>query len=449
MCCITTSCQSVNLNSHGYIRDPIRRSSLDHLESERYNYVSIVQGYTNEEKTHISIVTGQKNRYFVYEKGNSRTRREVKPFKTVTFRNWRILKLKISGLSLKKSYILEVIDENLQVIDERVFKALDLSKANPTIVVGSCIHDGKQVFQQKTLWSNIIYHKPDVIFLIGDNVYVDSSYRLKRIAKEAVNPQRMFKRYIETRLHVPFYYSRTLFPTLAVWDDHDFGINDGDSSFRYAKESKRVFELFWAQKPLEKGPGVSSLFSAFGQNFLFLDNRSFRSSPENQIQSHFGELQEKWLTRQLQKHKKPSWLISGGQFFGGVYPWESYERNHPQAFVKFKNRLKRFSQPLLFLSGDRHFSEIMRVFKTDIAQETFEITTSPLHSFLYPNHWKTYPNPRQIVGKASMINYTVLKPRVEFIRKEDLGGNIKVQVTVYGVGKKILFQENLTILGKI
>ena len=445
-----TSCQALSPTSLHYTRKSSPKFSLDDFEFKKENYVSIVQGYTDEKKTYISVVSNKFNKYFVYEKGFPLTRREVLPFKNVRFRAWKILKFKVLGLELNKTYVLESVDEKLQVVDERYFKALDLSQSSPTLVVGSCMHEGKQIQEQKKIWSHIINTKPDVLFLLGDNVYVDSTYDLKRVSLKSVNPEWMFKRYIEARVHIPFYYSRKLIPTLVTWDDHDFGFNDIDSSFRYAKESAKIFNLFWVQGDLEKGPGVSSFFQAFGQNFIFLDNRSFRVSSKASVRSHFGESQEKWLMNKLEKFKKPSWIISGGQFFGGAYPWESYETSHPKLFKNFKTKLRNIPQPLLLLSGDRHFSEIMRLSPQEIGQETFEITASPLHSFLYPNPWKVYENKRQIAGKASVINYTVLEPYVyvDKSKTDDKEGDLKVNVTLYGSERQIFYEESLMVEGR-
>ena len=34
----------------------------------------------------------------------------------------------------------------------------------------------------------------------------------------------------------------------AIWDDHDYGINNGDSSYQYKLDSKQIFTQFWDQQ---------------------------------------------------------------------------------------------------------------------------------------------------------------------------------------------------------
>ena len=404
--------------------------------------ISISQGFTSETETYISIVTNEKHFYYVYSKKNTK-RKKIIPFKSVekdiSKDTWRILKLKVSELDLKTEYILEVTDPQGKILDKRYFKALDRQKKNPKIAIGSCMHEGKQISDQALIWKKLLDQDPDMIFLIGDNVYIDSTHDLKKLSRDQVDGDWIFRRYIEMRIHIPLYKSSHLYPTLVTWDDHDFGVNNAGKEFKYLDETTKAFNLFWAQGALTKGPGVSSSFQAFGQNFIFLDNRTFReknSKKEPTAHSHLGKSQRKWLLGQLQKNPIPSWLILGGQFFGGIYPWESYEKNHPKSFISFKEDLKNIHQPLGFVSGDRHFSEVMKVYKKDIGQDTFEFTSSPFHTFLYGSPWDKYPNSRQIYGLSSTINFMVLFPEVVNTKNQDLEGDLKIKFQVYGLEKR-------------
>ena len=440
-----SGCSSFNPESLYYSKTP---PPQDLNKLTKKTHIAVMQGFTNATEAHFSVVANKDLKYQFQEKSQGALK-ELKPYEHITFRQWKILKLKATNLKPRVNYVLRLSTKEGHTLQERFFQALDPQKKNPKIIVGSCMHEGKFIKEQIPFWTDLLNHRPDVIFLIGDNVYVDSSYHLKRIGKTAVNPEWIFKRYIEARLHIPLFRSTQLYPVFATWDDHDFGINNGNRTFRYAKESRRIFHIFFPQGPLEKGPGVSSYWPAFGQNFIFLDNRSFRSPKKSKVQEHFGKTQEQWISQILKIHPEPSWLISGGQFFGGAYPWESYEADHPKAFLKFQKSLRNFPQPISFLSGDRHFSEIMKVESQRVGQDTYEITASPLHSFLYPNPWKSHPNKKKVVGISGVINYTVLEPKLAFNdTKDDPEGDLHIKVRAFTSEKKLLFEEDLVIEGK-
>ncbi len=71
---------------------------------------------------------------------------------------------------------------------------------------------------------------------------------------------------------------------------------------------------------------MAETFRAFGQKFILMDDRSFRSvvsvNATNE-QTLYGTDQEKWLFTELAADASPAWIMNGFQFFGGYHSFES------------------------------------------------------------------------------------------------------------------------------
>jgi hypothetical protein len=351
--------------------------------------------------------------------------------------------IEVLGLKPTESYELVIIDEAGRLWDRRTFKTLDTKKTRPKIVLASCMHDSLEE-PQKVMWKQVSELKPDVILMIGDNVYADwSSDGKKTPVTEA---GQLWRRYAETRSKLDIFKTNPLIPVFATWDDHDFGKNDGDRNWELKDAALVVFFAFFdQQKPgpgFERGPGVASWWRAFGVQFALLDDRSFRSpnGADTPDQTHFGAEQEAWLKEGLAAASAPVFLASGDQFFGGYHTFESYEGNHARSFKTELARWRRVSaHPVVFLSGDRHLSEIIKVPKEYLGYPTFEITSSGIHAKVFPGNFERNPNPHQLVGKDGAYNFSLLDI------KSATSKSLEMDVTSYGMDKTVFYQKTLTV----
>ncbi|MCY4643483.1 MAG: alkaline phosphatase D family protein [Bacteriovoracales bacterium] len=320
---------------------------------------------------------------------------------------------KATGLQLGTKYTLVIRNAQSRVLDRRFFWALDTSSTSPTIAVASCMSDRYDDDIQEKNWKSVIQNRPDMIFLIGDNVYADKHIGLKGSAR----PKDLWKRYLDVRTTLYLFKSKRLIPTLAVWDDHDYGVNNGGKHYKYKKEAKEVFEAFYPQRPISgaphfrRGPGVSSVFRAFNMQWIFLDNRTFRDKKGGE--RHWGLQQERWLMEQLNSKQKfhGNAIIQGDQFFGGYHTYESFEGYHQKNFTQMMKKIFKSKFPSFFLSGDRHLFELMEIPKEEFGYKTYEVTTSGIHAKVYPGDWEwdKRPNPRQIKGIGEVNNYALLR----------------------------------------
>lgn len=296
------------------------------------------------------------------------------------------------GLRLGESYRLQLLESGTgRMLDEREFSAFDVSKPNVRFAVMSCLGD-KEL--NNGIYDALANNRPDLIFMIGDCAYVDGG--------SGGTVEGFWRRHAEIRSKFFNYYWRRLIPTYAVWDDHDFGTNDGNRNFPMAADTKRAFETFFHWTPSSiwrRGPGVSSVVETQHQRFVFMDGRSFRDEPNLSRGLHWGEKQEDWLIGVLQSSAKPTWILNGTMYFGAYLGVESFEANHAWQFRRVMSRLaKEVEAPVMFCSGDVHFSELMNLEPNILGYPSVEIVSSSLHSFTVPLHQYRRHNPRRVTS---------------------------------------------------
>lgn len=298
-----------------------------------------------------------------------------------------------TGLYPEVDHALQLIDGNGKIFDQRVFRTVDPRKPTCRFAVVSCMNDS---FKEKavTMWKALERERPEFVIFVGDSCYADNNISGPSEAEYS-------RRYAESRSTLAWFRMPRLIPSMATWDDHDYGRNNADRHFPFANFNRSLFRLFWGRQfnsLTRQGFGVGSVFESFGQRFYMMDDRSFRD-PKNQARGrHWGYEQTEWLLADIARSKTPSWILSGSQLFGGYLDKESFESNHAFDFKDTLGRLARLEAPVAFVSGDVHFSEIMRIERQVLGYETFEFTSSAMHSFTVPFQQMRARNPRRMVS---------------------------------------------------
>lgn len=372
--------------------------------------LAIVQGSTNSNQTFISILSYKTQgdlKFFIQAVGGEKKPTPVySHFKKNSPDGERVVeKLHVKDLDVLKKYKLFVKSKG-DIIDERIFKPLNLKRGNIRIGVASCMDD--HIGAAGTMWESYLNKFLDVNFFIGDNVYAD---RLDGGIKRVADKEQLWLRYTQTWDRLYFYHASQLSPTYYLWDDHDYGKNDGGAEYEHKEASK---EIFWAFHPggeiggvYQKTFGAGSVLNAFDHKFLFIDGRFFR---ENGKGVHWGKEQKKLVLKELKESSSElNWLISGDQFFGAYHPFESFEKNNQKEFKRTLKSLKATGKKIVFISGDRHLTEVMKIEKKVLGYETFEITSSGIHAMVFPGAFLKNPNPRGEVGKSGVYNYSVIE----------------------------------------
>ncbi len=393
--------------------------------------LAVLQTLTTKSTTEIVILT-EAQKFYGYQINESTgkilphkiTRRETR-----THSAWGIEKLFITGLSLNVRYSLKIIDPSTgKVIDERFFSALDTDKLDPKIAVASCMKDTMSTLRE-VMWDNVSTTQPDMLFLIGDTCYADNN--------NDGSDADYWRRYVETRSLLSHFRQKNLIPTLATWDDHDFGGNNFDSTWSKKDMTKQLFEIFWRNEVpascLEKGPGVAQVFTAFGQRFFMMDDRTFRSPrTEKNSPVQWGTKQEDFLFEKIDDNKLPVMLMNGSQFFGGYLKKDAFEYWQKENLMEVCRKLSKVEAPIIFLGGDVHFSEYMNIEPEILGYPTIEITSSSIHSTTIPFNHLRKKNKRRIDATSSynfiLMDSDANNPMDWKLRAQCISKDLKVEM---------------------
>ena len=256
-----------------------------------------------------------------------------------------------------------------------------------TLGFGSCLHQDRSMAILKTIEKKEL----DLFMFIGDNVYGDQKDgeldKLIRTYKQQYNNLENFLKNVSTEF---------------IWDDHDFGLNDGGSNYRYKDRAKELFLETWkipSQDPrrLRDGLYFDKMIEKNGLkvHLIFLDNRTFKSEwkltdefnkegKERYVKDFdpdktlLGKKQWQWLKEKLNEDSDIKIILSSLQILSLGHGWESWDKL-PLERERLFNLIDESNVSNLFiLSGDRHRGGFYR-FKTDDNNDIYEFTSSSLN----------------------------------------------------------------------
>lgn len=269
---------------------------------------------------------------------------------------------------------------------------LDTSQTVSRILFGSCL---KQQDDQ-AIWTQLAKADPDLFLFIGDNVYGDVWDR------DPMLPE-LRQAYYDLAQSKPFAALRQSTPTMVVWDDHDYGLNDAGGSFSLKYGAEALFEEAWAlpaDDPRRARDGVyhAEIIGAPGQQVqvIMLDTRFFRSdlTPTDEknapgkerylpdldaAKTMLGEAQYEWLLAELAKPADLRLIVSSIQVIADGHGWEAW-RTLPLERQRLYDVISSSgAEQVILLSGDRHAGAF---YKTDdaLAYPLYELTSSSLNA---------------------------------------------------------------------
>lgn len=275
------------------------------------------------------------------------------------------------------------------------------------IAFGSCARQD----EPQPVWRAIAASRPDLFLFIGDNVYADRPERPTteddlRTAYAALNSQPEFRAF------------RAAYPIEAVWDDHDYGVNDGGADNPLRAVAEEVFLEFWevdADDPRRARPGLyhARTIGEPGRRVqvIFLDTRSFRSSltprpggehgwfgrwapSEDPEQTMLGEAQWAWLEEQLSQPAELRLLVSSIQVVSDRHGWEKWATLPRERERLFALLRETEAEGLVILSGDRHKGELSMV-DAGLGYPLYDFTSSGLNTG-HDRWFHQEPNPHRV-----------------------------------------------------
>jgi len=303
--------------------------------------------------------------------------------------NDHVVVARVSGLRPGGSAAYRVIagdDRRDGVLRAQPYWAKPKDAPEFSIAIGSCffLADADPTYPGQDYGGGFgIFHaiadmKPSMMLWLGDNLYLQQS--------DLFDPQSMAARYRRQREFEPLQVLLTATAHLAIWDDHDFGPNDGDTSYVFKGETLKLFTRYWPN-PSFGLPDVAGAFGAarYGDVLFFLlDDRYYRYPdhwPEGPDKTMFGARQLEWLKQALVSAPRNAIKIiaAGGQFWSRPNRFEGWHQfaAERRAFAEWLNAQR--IDGVLFVSGDRHFSELLKIDRPG-AYPLYEFTSSPLTS---------------------------------------------------------------------
>ena len=244
--------------------------------------------------------------------------------------------------------------------------------------LGSCLDQGLD----QVIWPAIQEEKLDGFIFLGDNVYGDQANGKLFKMKNAYEIQK-------TKLPKWLIEEKEI---LAIWDDHDFGLNDGGRDYLYKEEAKKMFLNFWnvaEDDPRNHREGLyfKNIKNIDGTKIeiIALDTRYFRSKLNGKKNAYkpninpqatiLGKKQWDWFQSSITNSTaKAIIILSSIQVLATDHSYEKWA-NFPLERSKLMRILSEAAKDkaIIVVSGDRH--------RSGIYQNNFfiEITASSLN----------------------------------------------------------------------
>ncbi len=285
------------------------------------------------------------------------------------------------------------------------------------IGLGSCLD---QDYPQP-IWQSIKKEDLNYFIFLGDNVYGDTRYGSLRKMKSAYDKQK--------KVLPDFLNDISIF---SIWDDHDFGINDGGADYRFKRQAQELYLDFWdITKDDDRSNREGIYFSKneifFNKKFkfIFLDTRFFRSKLKGKKSNYIeniepdatilGNAQWTWLENELKSDFDFLFIFSSIQIIAKDHRFEKWS-NFPNERAKLFELLEKFNDKTILFSGDRHRAGIYR--KNGIIEVTSSSMNKPGSSFSETDSYligKTYP--QENYGVLEILENTI------HIKIKDIKGN--------------------------
>ncbi len=239
---------------------------------------------------------------------------------------------------------------------------------------GSCAREDLGVDQ---LWQQAAREEIDIVVLLGDTPYIDTTELDKQRARYAafasVEPMAKLLR------STPWY---------GIWDDHDFGANDIDGRLLGKERSRRAFIEYHANPSYGDGKnGIYTRFRYGPVEVFLLDTRYFAATEPSPFLRHraslLGRVQWDWLRRGLESSTAPVKVLACGMIWneatrpGKPDHWGSYPHER-RALFEFIGEKK--VSGVILVGGDIHRSRVLRHDTQDLAgYDIYELISSPMH----------------------------------------------------------------------
>jgi hypothetical protein len=219
-------------------------------------------------------------------------------------------------------------------------------------------------------------------------------------------------------------------PCLGVWGERDFGPENSNKAFVYARESKIAFSRYWPN-PMYGTPEARGVFfnAQMGDvDYFCLDARMQRDPGK----SYFGEKQLEWLKEQLKASKGAIKIIASSSPMLGDDPsgWAA-SKDEREDFIAFLQKEKIGG--VVFVSRGAYGEIICRKTKNDLFYPLYELVSPPLNMAVGKAGVEANRVGEAVVENGfGSLNFGGAKiKRFVTLQIRDVEGNIKADQTIF------------------
>jgi len=255
------------------------------------------------------------------------------------------------------------------------------SPADLRVAFGSC--PKWQDDRIQPIWPWVDHYEPDILFWIGDNVYSDA------LDPDIIREE--YRRQRDVPALQPILHNVS---NLAVWDDHDYGLNNHDRTNPIKEGGYEVFREYWAN-PSYGLPDVKGVFFAYtwGQvEFFFVDDRWYRDpdeDPDVPGKTMLGPGQLAWLKSGLASSEAVFKVVVSGSGFStekgiGGDSWAAFINERDELFNFIRDQ---GISGVVLMSGDTHIGELNVIpWSANGGYDLYDMVSSPLAQ-VNPDSW--------------------------------------------------------------
>jgi alkaline phosphatase D len=224
------------------------------------------------------------------------------------------------------------------------------------------------------MWNTIGQTQPDVLLLLGDNVYSDNpkSPAMQHYCYYRRQSRPEFRKLVSTT------------PVFTIWDDHDFGTNDcwGGPDIETPVWKRPVYNVYrnnWVNPGYgggDKHPGCYYDFYLGNVHFIMLDGRYYRTPKKSML----GPVQKKWLLETIRNSKGKIKVLCS------PVPWVFRAKGNSKdtwnGFKTERNQIFDFLAEhkidgVVLMSADRHRSDLWKIDREN-GYDLYEFNSSRL-----------------------------------------------------------------------
>ena len=247
-----------------------------------------------------------------------------------------------------------------------------------SVAFASCMFPARVPVQP--IWNQIGSFRPDALMLIGDNNYMPNhpgAYETDADTIAYALPR--YHRYLRDTPGLMSLLATT--PTYGIWDDHDYGPNDSDRTFKWKDLTLDLFKKYYPNPSagLPDTPGIFTSLRIADAEFFLLDDRYYRdpkTAPDRKTM--FGSAQLEWLKNRLGESTATFKVVVNGSSMlvdrlgSGEY-WANFG-NERDAFLNWLS--EEGITGVFFVVGDWHVGTMSRLHRPEDKYPLYELLTS-------------------------------------------------------------------------